>query len=172
MLAILNRVFILLSCAVLIHCADTTKYQAEFRGNWVLEARKNAQGQSFKEPEISGVLEWYPIANDRAHVLMTFSTGPETLQSFDGVYQVNGDSFTRKPSLRIGGPLGGPIDETYEAMGQTLAGQIKSEDARTVLTHSDGSEFEFIGAQLIVTYKNGVVDRWKRLRDLKGTLAK
>jgi hypothetical protein len=172
MFTIGTRGLILLLSIVLLHCADATKYQAEYRGSWALEARKNAQGQELVAPGISGVLEWFPTTKDQAHVLFTISTDRETVQAFEGVYNLQETSFTAQGNLHIGGMLGAPIDATYEASGEALSGQIKSEDARVVLTHSDGMIFEFIGAQLTITYKNGTVDRWKRLRDQKGTLAK
>lgn len=167
-----TRGLILLLGMTLLHCADATKYQAEYRGSWGLESRKNAQGQEMTAPEISGILEWFPTAKEQAHVLVTISTSQETMQASERVYDLSGNSFTARSNLQIGGLLGTPIDATYEASSAELSGQIKSEDARVVLTHSDGTEYEFIGAQLIVTYKNGIVDRWKRLRDQKGTLAK
>jgi hypothetical protein len=166
-----TRGFILLLSILLFHCADATKYQAEFRGSWALEARKNAQGQEIVSPAISGVLEWFPTAKDQAHVLVTISTGKETVQVFEAIYSFQEGAFTAKGNLHIGGVLGSPIDATYEASGQQVSGQIKSEDARVVLTHSDGTVFEFIGTQLTVTYKNGTADRWKLLSDQKGTLA-
>jgi hypothetical protein len=157
---------------VLLHCADATKYQAEYRGSWTLESRKNAQGHEISNPDISGVLEWFPTTQDQAHVLVTISTSQETMQATERVYTFSGNTFSTQANLQIGGLLGTPIDATYESSSEALSGQIKSEDARVVLTHSNGTVFEFIGAQLTVTYKTGIVDRWKRLRDQKGTLAK
>lgn len=167
-----TRGLILLLSVVLLHCADTTKHQAEYRGSWTLESRKNAQGQEITAPDISGILEWFPTTKNQAHVLFTISTGQETIQTYEGLYTLQDNAFTAQATLRIGGMIGAPIDATYEASNKKLNGQIKSGDARVTLTHENGTVFEFIGAQLIITYKNGTADRWKRLRDQKGTLAK
>ena len=172
MFAIATRGLILLLGVVLLHCADATKYQAEYRGSWTLESRKNPQGQETMAPEISGILEWFPTTKTQAHVLFTISTGQETIQTFEGLYNIEGNAFSAQANVQIGGLIGTPIDQTYEASQAKYKGQVKSEDARVTLTHENGTVFEFIGAQLTVTYKNGTVDRWKRLRDQKGTLAK
>lgn len=163
--------FILLLSLLLLHCADATKYQGEYRGSWTLESRQNAQGQEIVSPNISGVLEWFPTAQNQAHVMVTISTDQEAIQTFEGIYTFQENAFTAQPHVRIGGMLGSPLDMTYETTGKPISGQVKSEDARAILTHDNGMVFEFIGAQLTVTYKNGTIDRWKRLRDQKGTLA-
>lgn len=165
-----SRGFILLLGVLLLHCADTTKHQAEYRGSWVLEARTTPQGQEIMSPEISGVMEWFPMSETQAHVLITISSEKETVQAFEGIYQLNGNVFSAKANLLIGGMLGTPPDATYETTGKDISGQIQSEDARVTLVHTNGTKFEFIGAQLSVSYENGTVDRWKRLRDQKGTL--
>jgi len=165
-----SRGLILCLGVLLLHCADTTKHQAEYRGSWVLEARTTPQGQEILAPEVSGVIEWFPMSESQAHVIITISSGKETVQAFEGIYDLKGNAFSAKANVLIGGMLGGPADATYETTGKALTGQIQSEDARVTLAHDNGTKFEFIGAQLSVSYSNGMVDRWKRLRDQKGTL--
>jgi hypothetical protein len=167
-----TRGLILLLGMVLLHCADATKYQAEYRGSWVLESRKDAQGHETMAPDISGVLEWFPTQKDQANVIITLSTDAKNTQVLEGVYQLASNTFVVQPNLIVGGMLGSPIDESYQTSGAKISGQIKSEDARVILNHDNGMAFEFIGAQLTVKYKNGIVDRWKRLRDQKGALDK
>lgn len=172
MFANCTRGFILLLGMMLVHCADATKYQAEYRGSWVLESRKDAQGHEMMPPDISGVLEWFPTHKDQANVIFTLSTDAQNTQVLEGIYQFSSNAFTVQPHLIVGGMLGSPIDQSYDTAGAKISGQIKSEDARVILNHDNGMAFEFIGAQLTVSYKNGTVDRWKRLKDQKGTLDK
>lgn len=165
-----TRGFVLMLSLFLFNCADTTKYQGEYRGNWSLQSRTNAQGQETLAPEISGIMEWFPTSKNQAHLMVTISTNREAIQVFEGVYTLQDKAFTVKPHLLVGGMLGTAPDETYESAAEPLSGQIQSEDARVKLQHNNGTTFEYIGAELTITYKNGVVDRWKRLRDQKGAL--
>ena len=165
-----TRTLMLFLCMMLVHCADATKYQAEYRGSWVLESRKDAQGHEILPPDISGVLEWFPTQKDQANVIITLSTDAKNTQVLEGIYTFTSNTFTLQPNLIVGGMLGSPIDQSYTTAGAKISGQVKPEDARVILNHDNGMAFEFIGAQLTVSYKNGTVDRWKRLRDQKGTL--
>jgi len=165
-----TRGLILLLGMVFLHCADTTKYQAEYRGSWVLESRKDAQGHEILAPDISGVLEWFPTQKDQANVIFTLSTDAKNTQVLEGIYHFTSNTFTVQPNLIVGGMLGSPIEESYQTMGAKISGQIKSEDARVILNHDNGMSFEYIGTQLIISYQNGTTDRWKRLRDQKGAL--
>jgi len=165
-----TRGLILLLGMMFMHCADTTKYQAEYRGSWVLESRKDAQGHEMVPPDISGVLEWFPTQKDQANVIFTLSTHAQNTQVLEGIYKFSANTFTVQPNLIVGGMLGSPIDQSYDTAGASISGQVKPEDARVILNHDNGMAFEFIGTQLTVSYKNGTTDRWKRLRDQKGAL--
>lgn len=151
-------------------CSDQTQYQTEYRGTWNLESRKLSNGQELVAPAISGLMEWFPIAKDKAHVMVTQTDTHQAIQVLNAVYTLARNGFTQHDQVRIGGALGAPIDGTYQTTPQQSTGTITSDDARKTLIHADGTRFEFIGAQLTVTYPNGITDRWKRQKDQKGAL--
>ncbi len=162
----------LVFCAFLISCSDDTKYQAELRGTWLLESRKIAPGEIIQSPKISGLIEWFPTASNRAQVHLSVTNDRQSIRIIDRVYDLQGATFTYQSKFRIGSVATEISDEVYDTTPQNGTGQISSDDARVTLTHDNGTQFEFIGSQLTVTYPNGVVDMWKLNKDQKGVLPK
>ena len=165
-------VLALVFCALVIGCSDTTKYQSEFRGTWFLQSRKLTPGETIQSPKISGLIEWFPTTETQAHVHLSVTDDRQNIRIVDAVYDLPGTEFTYQSNLRIGSVSTTKSDATYETTPETGSGQISSDDARVTLNHDNGTRFEFIGAQLTVTYPNGTVDTWKRNKDQKGVLAK
>ena len=172
MFPILRVTCLALVCASFFFgCSDQTKHQAEYRGTWHLDSRQLPTGQELQAPaQVSGLMEWYPIAPDKAHVMISQTDTHQAIQVINAVYTLHGNGFTTHSHVRIGGALGAPIDDSYQTDGQQSTGTIASDDARKTLNHGDGTRFEFIGAQLTITYPNGIVDRWKHQKDQKGAL--
>ena len=162
----------LIFCALLIGCGDDTKYQAELRGTWMLESRKPAQGEIIQNPQISGLIEWFPTTPTQAKVHLSVTDDRQSIRVIDRLYDLQGTTFTYQSKLRIGSVAIDSTDVVYDTTIQNGTGQISSDDARFTLTHDNGTQYEFIGAQLTVTYSNGVVDTWKLNKDQKGALAK
>ncbi|MDP6039707.1 MAG: hypothetical protein QGG64_14245 [Candidatus Latescibacteria bacterium] len=162
----------LILCALITGCTDETKHQSEFRGTWFLESRKPARGDLIQSPQISGLIEWFPTDKTRAYVHVSVTNNRESIRIVDGLYDLQGTTFTFQSNLRIGDIAAEKSDATYETTLQEGTGQISSDDARVTLTHDKGARFEFIGTQLTITHPNGTVDSWKRSKDQKGVLAK
>lgn len=159
-------------CALIAGCTDEIKHQSEFRGTWDLESRKLTRGDLIQSPQISGLIEWFPIDETQAHVHISVADERESIRIVDARYDLQGSAFTYQSDLRIGDIAAEKSDATYATTPQKGTGQISSDDARVTLIHDDGTRFEFIGAQLTVMHPNGAVDTWKRTKDQKGVLAK
>ncbi len=162
----------LIFCALLIGCSDDTQYQAELRGTWFLESRKIAPDEIVQSPKISGLIEWFPTAPNQAQVHLSVTDNRQSIRVIDRRYDLQDAAFTYQSKLRIGSVSEQISDDMYDTTPQEGTGQITSDDARVTLTHDNGTQFEFIGPQLTVTYPNGVVDTWKLNKDQKGVLAK
>ena len=168
----LHKLILLALCFVVLGCSDATKYQAEFRGTWLLDSRKLAPGAVIRSPKISGLIEWFPTNQTKALVLHSITDDRQKIHIVEGIYDLQGTTFTYRSNLRIGSVSSLGSDAIYETSPQESSGQISSDDARVTLTHENGTKLEFIGTQLKVMHKNGAVDTWKRAKDQKGVLAK
>ncbi len=162
----------LVFCTLLIGCGDDTKHQAELRGTWLLESRKPVQGEIIQSPQISGLIEWFPTTPTQAKVHLSVTDDRQSIRVIDRLYDLQGTAFTYQSKLRIGDVATDSTDVAYDTTAQNGTGQISSDDARVILTHDNGTKFEFIGTQLTITYANGVVDTWILNKDQKGALAK
>lgn len=162
----------LIFCALLIGCGDDTKYQAELRGTWLLESRKPTQGEIIQSPQISGLIEWFPTTPNQAKVHLSVTDDKQSIRVIDRLYNLQGTTFTYQSKLKIGDVAADSTDEVYDTTTQNGTGQISSDDARVTLAHDSGTQFEFIGSQLTITYSNGVVDTWTLNKDQKGVLSK
>ena len=160
----------MLFCFIPVGCANDTKHQVEFRGTWDLESRSLPQGQEIKTPKVYGLIEWFPLTQDKAHVLISQTDQRDAIQILDGVFTRQNNTFALEVYVQIGGKLGNAIGQTYETKLPIQKGTIVSDDARTTLIYEDGTRFEFIGVKLTVTYPNGTTDHWKRQKDQKGAL--
>ena len=162
----------LVFCALLIGCSDDTQYQAELRGTWLLESRKLTQGEIIQSPQISGLIEWFPTTPTQAKVHLSVTDDKQSISIIDRLYDLQSTTFTYRSKLRIGAVAADSTNENYDTTTQNGTGQISSDDARVILTHDSGTQFEFIGSQLTITHSNGVIDTWKLNKDQKGVLAK
>lgn len=162
----------LIFCALLIGCGDDTKYQAELRGTWLLESRKPVQGEIIQSPQISGLIEWFPTTPNQAKVHLSVTDDKQSIRVIDRLYNLQATTFTYQSKLKIGDVAADSTDGVYDTTAQNGTGQISSDDARVTLAHDSGTQFEFIGSQLTITYSNGVVDTWTLNKDQKGVLAK
>ncbi|MCZ6631765.1 MAG: hypothetical protein O7G87_00030 [bacterium] len=150
---------------LLISCTDATEYQIEFRGAWSLVNRKLSDGKILAAPEVSGLLEWFPVSETRAHVSLSYANVKNNIQIHESLYELSENTFSRQDQLRR-------AEGATEFLTAKSQGQISTSGEQVILVHADGSRFVFEGASLTITHANGFVDTWKLARDQKGTLAK
>ena len=174
MLKSLARLAFFFLCVIplALGCSDDTKHQSAFRGTWSLQSRKLPKGDVFNAPQVSGVIEWYPTSEEEAQVMISFSPRKDVIQVHEAAYSFTGQAFTAHEHLNIGGELGSAVSADYEAISNTIRGQVETSGTQVTLRHDTGSTFVFNEGELTITYKNGTVDTWTRLKDGKGLLAK
>ncbi len=181
----MSRAFV---CAVLfaqmllltMGCSDDTKYQFGIRGKWRLESRKLPDGKELRPPAVTGLYEWFPIGQHRAHVTASFSASEHQIQLTESIYTLNEQTFTREERLRIGGGYGLTHQPTYTTPDTTFQGRIAVDGNRTTFIHADGRQQIYENITLAVTkdtymkiiYSDHTVDTWKRITDQVGVLAK
>ena len=175
----------LLLLALMLGCADDTKYQYGVRGKWKLESRALPDGQVLKPPAVTGIYEWYPTSKTSAHVTASFASGPDKIQLSGFTYTLENpllepQGFTREEYLNIGGGYRLAYQPVHAAESKSSDGSISGDGANVTFKHTDGQhqEYENVGnavvedATFTVKFKDGTVDTWRRMVDQLGVLPK
>ncbi len=160
-------------------CTDATKYQFGLRGKWRLHSRKLPDGKELKPPAVTGIYEWFPLTNQKAHVTASFTGAENQIQITESIYTLNDRTFAREEHLRIGGGYGLVHQPAYDTPNTTTQGQVAIDGNRTTFTHPDGRIQVYEDVTIAVTedtfmritYSDGTVDTWKRYEDQVGVLA-
>lgn len=151
-------------------CGEKVKHQEVLRGRWDLESRKLADGSELTPPAIAGVLEWLPLAEDRAYATVVLSHGEDDVSITGALYELGSGSFVRNEYVRMGAGYT-MTPWSSDSIPTKSEGSYSSGIDMATLEHADGSRFLYGKDELTVTRKDGGVDRWKRAADLKGLLA-
>ena len=158
--------------ALMAGCGGDIAHQSEFRGKWVLETRTLPDGKLLQPPQVSGVLEWFPLSEEKSHVTVAFSVGEGHVQLADYVNTLKRSTIFRENSVDLQGgyrPSSGPTERIPRT---TTEGKVSVQDSVTTLAYDDGVSCRYEGATLIYTHSDGTVDTWKRTDDQKGLLTK
>jgi len=158
--------------ALVVGCSGDVKHQSEFRGKWSLETRKLPDGKVLQPPQVSGVLEWFPLSEKTSHVTVAFSVGEGQVQLADYVNTLNRSTISRKNFVDLGGGYRPSSGSTEMLPRSTTEGTVSVQDSVTTLAYSDGVKCRYEGATLVYTHSDATVDTWKRTDDQKGLLAK
>lgn len=151
-------------------CSDDVKHQELMRGRWLLESRTLADGTTLTPPEFAGILEWFPLSQNRAYTTLVISQSEDDLNFTGATYTIDAASFVRDEYSRLGT---GYIATTWTAdkASSRSEGRYTSDGQDITFEHEDGTRFEYDAEGLTVTHSNGVVDRWAKDADVKGLLA-
>ena len=156
---------------LVIGCGEQVKYQSTFRGSWILNSRKLPDGKVITPPSVTGLLQWFPISENQAHVIVAFTRNEESIQVLESIYQLEDQSFEQEEFVQIGGEYALEHQPKIAIERKTRQGRISQENGQITLT-ADGSKHVFNGAALTITHENGTVDSWQRSKDQKGMLTK
>lgn len=153
-------------------CSDRLAHmQEQLAGKWILESRTLPDGTVLRKPEVSGVFSWQPIDSRKAHVTlnMLVDSGGEEPRTFDfaaSKYEISTSAITRSRYLLIRqgyrSSFDAPITVYHKA--KVEKGKITLEDGLVRITHERGYSEEFRGDQMVASFPDVFVDKWKRVQ--------
>lgn len=153
-------------------CSDRLAHmQEQLAGKWILESRTLPDGTVLRKPEVSGVFSWQPIDSRKAHVTlnMLVDSGGEEPRTFDfaaSKYEISTSAITRSRYLLIRqgyrSSFDAPITVYHKA--KVEKGKITLEDGLVRISHERGYSEEFRGDQMVASFPDVFVDKWKRVQ--------